>query len=149
PRAVNLYDNTGAQTEEVDIQDPSNGNLNQVTFVPGRQQFAFCLSDDSLVHFATRSGTFVQTLDPSPFGITALEGIAFFPAGTSDPNPDGNLALTDAAIKSVFFVDLDATTLLGVMDYRSPITLNMISMGLGYIGSGELAGSFIGFDISN
>jgi hypothetical protein len=146
PRAVFLYDESGAQTEEIDIQDPSARGLFQVTFVPTRQQFAYRLNGDSLVHFGGRDGEFVGDLDLSAFGITNLWGLTYFPAGPGDPNPDGNLAVTDSASKRILFLDLDGTTVLGEMDFRSPSTLNMMRMSLGYITNGPLEGAFIGLD---
>lgn len=146
PRAVFLYDESGAQTEEVDIQDPSARGVLQTTFVPTRQQFASRLNGDSLVHLAGRNGDFVGDLDLSAFGVTDLWGLTFFPAGPGDPNPAGNLAVTDSTSKHIVFMDVDATTVLGEFDFRSPSTLNMMRMSLGYITNGPLAGAFIGLD---
>lgn len=152
-RSIRLYDNNGTLTEEVDIQNPSTGNLGEVTFVPTRQQFAFRLGPGSatntMIHFAKRTGEFVRDVDLSPLGILGHSGIAFFPAGPGDPNPDGNLVVNDLATQRVVFIDVDATTVLGQMDYRSPTTLNLVNLHLGYISNGPLAGSFMGLDFLN
>jgi hypothetical protein len=151
PRAVLLFDHDGAQTEEIDFQNPSGGGLIQVTWVSSRQEFAYKLrtTGDNRIHFAERNGAFVGNFDLSPLGITAFDGLVFFPAGPGDPNPAGNLAVTDDATKRVVFMDVDDTTILGEMDFRSPDTLNMVHMRLGYISNGSLEGSFIGFDYHN
>jgi hypothetical protein len=151
PRAVLLFDHDGAQTEEIDFQNPSGGSLIQVTWVPSRQEFAYKLrlTADTRVHFADRNGAFLGNFELSPLGFTAFDGLVFFPAGPGDPNPAGNLAVTDDASKRVVFMDVDATTILGEMDFRSPSTLNMVHMRLGYISNGSLEGSFVGFDFRN
>jgi hypothetical protein len=148
PRAVLLYDHQGTQTEEVDIQNPSGRSLFSVTWVPGRRQFAYRLgfSGQNLLSFSDRSGVYVRDLDLSPFGVTDLDGLVFFPAGPGDPNPAGNLAVTDNASKRVIFIDVDATSVLGEMDFSRSSALNMVRMRLGYISNGQLAGSFVGID---
>lgn len=149
PRAVFLYDETGARTEEVDIQDPSSRGVLQITYIPTREQFAYRLNGDSLVHFAGRDGTFVGDLDLSALGVTDLWGLTFFPARPGDPNPDGNLAVTDSASRRIVFIDVDGSTVLGGFDYRSPSTLNVMKMFLGYVTTGPLQGAFIGLDDDN
>ena len=68
-----------------------------------------------------------------------------FPAGPFDPNPDGNLAIADGA-KKIVFMDVDATTVLGKLDYAD---IDLLAVRLGYIDDGPLAGSFIAFDQNN
>jgi hypothetical protein len=147
PRAIWLFDNSGNQTEQVAIENPAAGNLVQVTFIPTRSQFAFRLGPGStMLHFATRTGDFVRDIDLSALGIGALGSVAFFPAGPFDPNPDGNLAIADGGGKKIVFMDVDATTVLGEVDYAD---IDLRAVRLGYIDDGPLAGSFIAFDQDN
>src|SRR6185295_1551698 len=111
-----LFDNSGSQTEQIAIQNPSPGGLPQATWIPTRSQFAFRLGVTSTIHFATRTGQFVGDIDLSGLGVLAFGSAAFFPAGPSDPNPDGNLAIADGVGKKIVFTDVDATAVLGEVD---------------------------------
>lgn len=91
----------------------------------------------------------MSAIDLSPLGVTALDGLVYFPAAAGDPNPAGNLAVTDSESQRVLFMDVDATTILGEMDFHSPSTLNMVRMRLGYISNGQLEGAFVGLDDVN
>lgn len=165
PRAVRLYDNEGTPAGEVTVDEvpcspgasatcsTTSGRLFFAAYFDDADEFAFQVRNRPgdpntarMVHFMTRTGTYLRTLDASaaPIGITVTHVAVPFRAGKRATGPE-QLLLSDDFGRRLVVTDLSATRVLGEVDYYRQLNMLFVN-GATQITSGRFAGAIAALD---
>lgn len=141
PRAILLYDNTGALVDQVNLGVEPYRRPGAITYIPATQKFALGGPGWALSLYS-RDGLSVETIDLTSIGLTGLRGIAYFNPG----HPSGGqfLIIDSLASERALITDFNGS-LLGEFNYRSALGL-VFPTDVSAITTGPQAGAFCMID---